>query len=118
MNRMQTGRLGEQLAEEFLCKKGMQIIGRRFRVRGGEIDLVAKDGDEIVFVEVKTRRGNAFGYPEQSVDSRKLLRMDIAAQQFFIQHEDISNAKFRFDIVAVELSDKGANILHIDGFCL
>ena len=61
------GNKAEKLAERYLKKKGYKILDRQFVTRYGEIDLVAREGDEIVFVEVKARRSTAFGYPEESV---------------------------------------------------
>ena len=67
----QVGSKGEDLAAEFLKDKGYRIIGRNYKTPIGELDIIAKDGETLVFVEVKTRSSNAFGYPFEAVGSRK-----------------------------------------------
>ena len=67
----QVGSKGEVLAAEFLKDKGYRIIERNYKTPVGELDIIAKDGETLVFIEVKTRSNNAFGYPFEAVDSRK-----------------------------------------------
>ena len=83
MKRREFGTMGEDLAVEFLKKYGYQIVCRNFYCRFGEVDIIATDtGDQLIFLEVKTRRGNAFGPPETSVDWRKQRKIRHAAMYF------------------------------------
>lgn len=69
------GRRGERIAEQFLIDAGLHILDRNWRCPIGELDLVARDGDETVFVEVKTRSGEAFGHPFEAITPEKLERL-------------------------------------------
>lgn len=91
------GRAGEELAAQYLAREGLEILERNFRVREGEIDLVARDGDIIVFVEVKTRRGREFGLPVESVDEKKQERIRRVAE-IFLAGKDWMEREVRFDI--------------------
>lgn len=72
---VELGRLGETLAAKYLETRGMQIVARNWRCQHGEIDLVAKDGRDTVFVEVKTRKTDAFGHPFEAITPQKLGRL-------------------------------------------
>ncbi|HEY6394868.1 MAG TPA: YraN family protein [Candidatus Binataceae bacterium] len=98
--RLALGRKGEKIAERHLKRRGYRIIARNYRVAGGEIDLVAMDGDTLVFVEVKTRHGRGAGMPEEAVDARKQNRMRRAAEFFALQYRAGERA-MRFDVVAI-----------------
>jgi len=76
------GRRGEELAAELLRARGYTIVERNFRCRAGEIDLVALDGPTVVFVEVRSRRGERVGTPLESVDPRKQARLTLVARHF------------------------------------
>lgn len=91
---------GEKAAEEFLRRRRYTIVERNYRCRAGEVDLVALDGDTIVFVEVKTRRGEGFGSPLDAVDRRKQRQVYRAAQQFLVEHR-LDDRAARFDVVGV-----------------
>jgi len=99
------GRWGEDAAERFLRKKGYRILTRNYRTRGGELDIVAMDGDTLVFVEVKSRRSERFGGPIEAVDAVKQARMTKAAFAY-IANELSSQPPCRFDVVGVR-SHKG-----------
>ena len=92
---------GERRACEYLEQKGMILIERNFRVREGEIDLVMKDANNLVFVEVKTRSSLQFGAPEDSIHKRKLDRLFKAAHAYLEGLEN-SEQDWRIDIVAIE----------------
>lgn len=106
MDRKKTGKLGEELAEAFLLKKGYEIIGKNYLKRSGEIDLIAwdKKEDELVFVEVKTRRNKAFGSPEEAVTLDKLAKMEKTAESWL--EENRENSPWRIDIVAILIKEK------------
>ena len=103
--RKQLGALGERLAAQLLTQKGMRILARNWRCSRGEIDIIARDRDTLVIVEVKTRRGRNAGTPEEGVDERKQAKLCILAQCYI---ETIGwEGDARIDVVAVELSPAG-----------
>lgn len=102
--RLSLGRLGEELACKYLKKAGYKILELNYRGRLGEIDLVAEDGECLVFVEVKTRSGLAFGHPFESINSRKQHQLIRAAREYLAVH-GAEERVCRFDAVAVLQSD-------------
>ena len=72
---LQTGKLGENIAKEYLEKKGYNIIDQNFRTKYAEIDLVTKYKNELIFVEVRTKKGDMFGTPEDSLNRKKMLKL-------------------------------------------
>lgn len=100
--RSQLGSAGERLALAYLARMGWEILQTNFRCRCGEIDIVAREGDCIVFVEVRTRRGSADTNPAESVGPRKLQRLVRAAAEYLSRH-DLWDTKCRFDVVEVVL---------------
>ena len=94
------GSKGERRAAAFLRKKGLRIVGRSVSSRCGEIDLIALDGDTIVFVEVRTRRSLEAGHPAESVTVEKQARVTRAALSYLKQHR-LWNRRTRFDVVAI-----------------
>jgi putative endonuclease len=107
--RIALGRRGERAAERHLRRNGYRIVARNFRAAGAEIDLVAMDGEILVFVEVKTRRSRAAGAPEEAVDERKQTRMRRAAEVFARRYR-ADEIEMRFDIIAVDASGKRLEI--------
>ncbi|MFA6002825.1 MAG: YraN family protein [Elusimicrobiota bacterium] len=103
MNSRDQGAQAEQAAEEYLKGRGMRILDRNFRARCGEIDLVAQDGDTIVFVEVRSRSDVSFGRPEETVGPVKRRRI-VRTAALYAQIRGL-DAPMRFDVVA--LSPKG-----------
>jgi putative endonuclease len=100
--RQSLGILGEQLACDELRRRGYAILARRYRTRHGEIDLVARDGATIVFVEVKTRRGDDFGAGADAVTRWKQRRVTKLAMDFLARSR-LDNRPCRFDVVTVDL---------------
>jgi putative endonuclease len=100
-----TGKEGEKIAAAFLKKNGYRIIEINFRCPIGEIDIVAKEKDDVVFVEVKTRKSMELGYPEQAVGIRKQKKMSQLAL-WYLQKKKIADTNARFDVVAVTLIPK------------
>ena len=103
------GRRGERAAEKYLRHNGYRIVARNFRAAGAEIDLVAMDGETLVFVEVKTRRSRIAGAPEEAVDERKQTRMRRAAEVFARRYR-ADEVEMRFDIAAVDASGRRLEI--------
>lgn len=91
--------------------KGYKILERNYRYEHGEIDLIAQDGDELVFVEVKSRRSKLFGTPEDGMTDKKEEHIREAAEGYLYE-KNIENRVCRFDVVAVEFHDDVANIRH------
>jgi Predicted endonuclease distantly related to archaeal Holliday junction resolvase len=109
------GRHGEQVAVRHLSERGWQVLDRNWRGEDGELDVVALDGDTLVVVEVKTRRGEGFGHPAEAVTGRKLRRLRRLAGQWLSEHE-LRPRQVRVDVVAVTLPRRGAARLeHLEG---
>ena len=106
MKRRDTGILGEKLAKDFLKKRGYRIVETNYRCAEGEIDIVAKHKDCLVFVEVRTKRSLEFGSPEESITSTKMERLRVTASHYQQTHNDLPPL-WRIDVVAVELDQKG-----------
>ena len=107
------GRRGEDLAAQFLAASGYTIIDRNWRCARGEIDLVARDGDETVFVEVKTRSSTAFGHPFEAITARKLARLRRLAIAWCDAHP-YRRGVIRIDAIAVIAPrDSPAQIEHL-----
>jgi putative endonuclease len=100
------GRTGERLAAEELSRQGYCILERNFRCSYGEIDLVAEDEHDLIFVEVKTRRGNAYGLPEEAVTFRKQQKI-IQVASYYLDLHACSERSWRIDVVAVQLDQGG-----------
>lgn len=96
-----TGAEGEALAVRYLQKLGFYIIQRNYRTRIGEIDVIAREGETLVFVEVKTRTGLNFGPPQAAVDYRKRSKITRVALVYLSAKKETS-ASCRFDVVAVQ----------------
>ncbi len=101
-SRQRDGAAAEDLAADFLARHGLTILARNYRCRGGEIDLVARDGATTVFVEVRYRSSRAFGGAGASVDARKQARILIAARHYLAGRGDVA---CRCDVVALDALD-------------
>ena len=110
MNKRTTGSKYEEVAADWLRKNGLVILAQNFRCRIGEIDLVAKDGETLVFVEVKYRKNSALGYPEEAVSFMKQRKIIKTAQFYLCRFGYSSDQPCRFDIIAIE----GDSIRHIE----
>ena len=94
------GARGEKAAERFLLKRGWIVIERGFTARGGEIDLIAVDGQTIVFVEVKTRSSDRKGHPSEAVTHEKQQHLTRAAYSYLAKNQ-LVNCSFRLDVIAI-----------------
>jgi ribonuclease HII len=108
-DRLRLGRLGEELALKTVKRLGYKDIVRNYRCPLGEVDLVARDGDTLVFVEIKTRRGKSIACAKEAVDGRKQRQLSKVALAFMKAH-DCSDAKARFDVVAINVGGKRPEI--------
>lgn len=104
------GKEGERLAQRYLIEHNYEIIHTDWRVGHYDIDIIARDGQEIVFVEVKTRSSNAFGEPEAWVDGRKQRSYIRLANKFVLEHQ--IHDEVRFDIISVVMNAAGHHIHH------
>ena len=105
MNTKILGARGEGLAEEYLKKKGYAILARNFRVKMGEIDLIARHKDCICFIEVKARR--SYDVPQEAVSWRKQRKLTRVAQAYLkLNHKDV-DVRSRFDVVAIKENSEG-----------
>src|SRR6187431_3160468 len=111
MDRAALGLLGEDVAARHLAAAGCRILDRRWRSAHGEIDLVAEDRGEVVFVEVKARRGAAYGLPEEAVTARKRAHLRAAAMSY-LRAKGLSARPFRIDIIAVTFSGAVPALAH------
>ena len=98
--RLAFGLHGEQLACEALVERGYAIVTRRYSTKHGEIDIVARDGETLVFVEVKTRRDSSFGDPEESVTLQKQQRLVWMATDYLVR-QTVGEVACRFDVVGI-----------------
>ncbi len=106
------GNFGENLGKKYLENLGYEIVNSNFKCKQGEIDLIAKNGEEIVFVEVKTRENNKFGYGIDAVDIRKQKHIKQVAQ-YYIYKNNLETRGIRFDILEIYLLHKKYYIHHI-----
>jgi len=108
----QLGRSGERRAVEYLKRKGFRVVETGFRMFHGEIDIIAYEGDTLVFLEVKTRRGREFGAPEESVTPFKQRRIRRVAEGYLFKKR-LEQVPCRFDVLAVEGDEeRGFSIRH------
>ncbi|MBK9169428.1 MAG: YraN family protein [Bryobacterales bacterium] len=114
-----SGRRGEDLAHRYLRKAGFTVVARNYRTStgSGEMDIVAWEGETLVFVEVKTRRTREFGEPERAVDPEKQRRLRRAALDY-IQRAGADPGQVRFDVVSIVLGDPPSITLLRDQFNL
>lgn len=102
MHNRELGRLGEEIASKYILDHGYVILQKNYRTKIGEIDIVARDGNYIVFIEVKARRSTSFGFPREAVDKNKQAKIkDVAV--FYLQQNKKHNFHIRFDVVEVML---------------
>jgi putative endonuclease len=106
------GKLGERFAVHYLKKKKYKIIERGFRLFRGDIDIIAYDGRILVFIEIKTRRGKRFGFPEEAVQSSKQKQIRKIAKGF-ISLNKLEKKACRFDVLALDYHEsKGFKVTH------
>ena len=108
--RVAFGRRGEELAEQYLCRRGYVILARRFRTRQGEIDLIARSGETIVFVEVRRRRTGRLGDPLESIGPRKQARL-VRTARVFLHARGLHEQPCRFDVVALREADGAGPVI-------
>lgn len=110
--KQELGRHGEALAEEFLRSQGYAIVVRNYRCVYGEIDLVARERDTLVFVEVRTQSGRQFGDPLESVTLRKQRQIARAAMHY-VMRQRVADQPLRFDVVGIRWEGAQPRITHV-----
>lgn len=109
------GQVAEDLACRLLISKGYKIVTRNFKSRFGEIDIITRDSETLVFVEVKARWSQKFGVPEESVTPQKIYRIKKTADYYCLTNS-IKDKKMRIDVVALELKGRtitSSKIIHV-----
>lgn len=106
--RQRRGSEAEDRAQALIEAQGLRVEARNFRCRSGEIDIVAQDGDTLVFVEVRSRSHDRQGGAAASVDLRKQRRLIRAAEYYLLRHPDQRHRPCRFDVIALD-ADRDAN---------
>lgn len=113
MNTRSHGNLGEDRAQEFLTSKGFKILTRNFRSKFGEIDIIARDENCIVFVEVKMRSSHIFGAPKEAITHKKLEKIALTAA-FYLKSINAEKAQYRIDAIEVEVNNDKYHFNHIE----
>jgi putative endonuclease len=101
-----TGILGEELACQALSRRGYRVVARNWRCVVGEVDIIARDGESWVFVEVKTRRGRGSGLAEEALTPHKIERLSDLAETYLAE-QGLQGVTWRIDLVAIELTPAG-----------
>lgn len=110
--RHEIGKYGEEVAKRYLSQKDYKIIQCNFSCRQGEIDIIATDGKELVFIEVKTRTNLTYGYPVEAVNCVKQTHMYKVAR-YYLHLNKLENCFVRFDVIEVYLDKSRARVNHI-----
>ena len=113
--RSKLGSAGEEAARRYLERRGLQWVESNWRCAAGEIDLVMRDGGELVFIEVKTRRGETAGSAEESVSPSKGRKLLSAGSWYLQAHPDLGDPVWRVDLLAITL-DRSGNVARIAHF--
>jgi putative endonuclease len=112
LDRISLGKAGEDCACRELERRGYAILARRYRCRFGEIDIVAREGETVVFVEVKARTSSRFGEPAEAVTLHKQTRVVAIAEEYLARHR-LRQARCRFDVVAISFSPRGQTVVEV-----
>ena len=106
MKKQETGKLGETIACNFLRRNGYNIIETNYRCREGEIDIVARQPDTLVFFEVRTKKSFFFGSPEESITKTKKEHLKAAAERYIQEHDNLP-PQWRIDVIAIQVGWDG-----------
>ena len=113
MTKHSIGMQGQEAAKLFLVRKGFKILKENYRLRSSEVDIIAKDGEYVVFVEVKFRKGLSHGLPRESVSRTKQKKI-IKAAMHYIQASEKAEQDYRFDVVEILENGGGLYANHIE----
>jgi putative endonuclease len=112
LDRISLGKAGEDVACRELERRGYAVVARRYRCRFGEIDIVARDGGTVVFVEVKARTSSRFGEPAEAVTIHKQTRVAAIAEDYLARNR-LRGAPCRFDVVAISFDRAGRPVVEV-----
>lgn len=105
MKTREIGNIGEDLAVNFLLKLNYEILDRNYTKNHGEIDIIARDQNFIVFIEVKSRKNTNFGYPRDFVNLKKIKKLQETAQIYLVK-KNLNNIPFRFDVIEIVFEEE------------
>ena len=108
------GKWGEEFAAKEFVKKGFSLLETNWQNEFGEIDIIVAKEKEIVFVEVKTRSSNCYGWAEEAVNKTKKQKIKKTINQFLIENDVFVNYFPRFDIMVIEIQNLNPNIIHYE----
>jgi len=108
------GRFGEEKAANFLTEKGYRLLKNNWQKRCGEIDLIMLHNEEIVFIEVKTRRSKDYGYGECAIDDKKRQKISDTIELFFVANPAYEKYSPRFEIIIIDIIGLKINFIHYD----
>lgn len=111
MRNIEKGKLGEKIAKDFLINENYKIVELNYKNKIGEIDIIALDGNVLVFIEVKTRTNNAYGYPYEAVNYKKQNKIKNTSLMY-LKYKKLNDIQLRYDIIEVYLT-KRDKINHI-----
>lgn len=112
IRRRQLGNAAERRARAYLKRRGLRFVAKNFHTRRGELDLVMRDGDCVVFVEVRFRRASSPVDAAFTVDAHKQLKLAQAATMFLARHGEFRHSPCRFDVVGIDRDDRGREHIH------
>ncbi len=113
LNTRSSGAWGEELALRYLMRRGYELVERNYRTRYGELDLILRDGNTLVFVEVKLRRGTGFGDPLEAVTLRKQATIRALAERYLSEKEPDFDT-LRFDVIGILVGKGAPRVVHIE----
>jgi putative endonuclease len=108
MNNKEKGDIGEDIAKNYLIKNGADILALKYKIKSGEIDIIARLDNELVFVEVKSRSNLKYGYPCEAVNSRKIKKI-VDTSKYYIYKNNLYNTPIRFDVIEIYLKENRIN---------
>jgi putative endonuclease len=111
MSKPAPGRRGEERAAEYLLQRGYEILERNFRIRGGEIDLIARNRTLISFLEVKSWKVYDMGELERSIDEKKRLRIINASKRYLQRHPEFEGMEVRYDVIFLDGTEDGISMI-------
>ena len=112
LSKRSSGAWGEEMALRYLLGRGYELVERNYRTRYGELDVILRDGDTLVFVEVKLRRGTGFGGPLEAVTPRKQAKIRSLAEQYLLDRDPSFDA-VRFDVVGILVARDEPRLQHV-----